>query len=317
MKRNILLLIAAGICGFCSASACAADPAPAPGLVNPFDKDDPQMQKVKALHWQGVDFEKQDLKTRCVALLALNTVLTRIGGKTDARLDLLVDYFEQEKLGEIYAGQLADLPDQKPIPFEDTRKIAVAFLQSPLGMEKFGDDLEGCDENTLKAYERLYDKSAISAYAQTAASRIQVASMGVFLQKQGKFDEFVKWAKVERERRQAAYEKENEEKQKQYAEKVKNEKEKQAAAYAESQAKLRASEAAAASQMEAGIEYQEMSFAGAPSDNNEWSGDTYWPWTGAYYATGVYRGAVADKAANAYRNWNGGRVRAGGGGRRR
>jgi len=212
---------------------------------------------------------------------------------------------------------LADLPDQNPLPFEDTRKIAVAFLQSPLGMEKFDDDLEGCDERTLKAYEKLYDKSARSEYAQTAASRIQVASMGTFLQKQGKFDDFVKWALVERQKRQEAYEKANAEKQKQHLEKVQSEKEKQAAAYAESQAKLRASEAAAASQMEAGIEYQEMNLGAAPSDSSQWAGDTYWPWTGAYYSTGVYRGAVAGKASNAYRNWNGGRVRGGGGGRRR
>jgi len=318
MKRFVpITLLAAGFAGVYSNRAGAADQpaAPTPGIVNPFDKDDPAMQKLQALDWKGVNFDEKDMRTKCVSLLALNTVVSRIGSKSDARLDLLIDYFNEQKIGEDYAGHLSDVPDQHPISYEDAKKVAVAFLSTPMGTDKFGDDLEGCDDNTLRAYQRLYDKSARASYEQTIASRLQVASMGMYLQKLGKFDEFTKWAIVERQKRQDAYAKETAQKREQYVAAQQAEKEARTVAYAQSQAKAAADQEIAAKQMEAGIEYQEQSGGGSSGGSDQWYGDNYWPWTGAYYSSNAYRGAVADRARNAYSNWNGAR-RAGGGRRR-
>src|SRR5687768_11096341 len=97
-----------------------ADPKPA--VVSPFDKDDPEIHKLRALNWKAVDFDGQDLETRTTALLAMQQVLSMTGGKASARLELLIDYIDQNKLGEAYVDkqQAANLPPL--ISYDEAKK---------------------------------------------------------------------------------------------------------------------------------------------------------------------------------------------------
>ena len=107
-------------------------------IYSPFDKDDPEIQRLKKLDWKTADFEAQDLKTRCTALLALQNVLSMTGGKASARLDLLVDCVDQNRLGETFALQQVSIPPPPQISYEDAKKNATAFVTSDVGRDKFG-----------------------------------------------------------------------------------------------------------------------------------------------------------------------------------
>src|SRR5690242_7762322 len=137
-RRKLCILAVFGASGLLARSPLAAEPAGGPGLVNPFDKDDPQIQAIKKLNWQQIDVSAQELRTQCVSLLALNEVTMRLGAKADARLDLLIDYFNAHNLGEAFAGHMADESSAQPISFEDARKVAVAVVQSQIGGRRVG-----------------------------------------------------------------------------------------------------------------------------------------------------------------------------------
>ncbi len=186
------------------ASTALGQAQPQPPVVSPFDKDDPEIQRLRALNWKAVDFDAQDLETRTVALLAMQEVLSMTGGKASARLELLIDYFDQNKLGEAYVDkqQAANLPPL--ISYDEARKVAVAFVKSEVGKDKFGDELAGSDDATLKAYMQMYGNSSRRTYEECIEARTQVRAMALFLESTGKLSEFKAWAKDEKKRRQAA-----------------------------------------------------------------------------------------------------------------
>src|SRR3954466_2902384 len=174
----------------------AAEPQPKP-VLSPFDKDDPEIQKLRALNWKTIDFDAQDLETRTTALLAMQQVLSMTGGKASARLELMIDYFDQNKLGEAFVEkqQATTLPPL--ISYEDARKVAVAFIGSEAGKDKFGDELEGSDDATLKAYMQMYTNSSRRTFDECQEARTQVRAMALFLESSGKLSEFKSWAKDE------------------------------------------------------------------------------------------------------------------------
>jgi len=114
------------------ASTALGQAQPQPPVVSPFDKDDPEIQRLRTLNWKAVDFDAQDLETRTVALLAMQQVMSMTGGKASARLELLIDYIDQNKLGEAYVDkqQAANLPPL--ISYDEARKVAVAFVKFAL-----------------------------------------------------------------------------------------------------------------------------------------------------------------------------------------
>src|SRR6266576_1371357 len=187
-----------------STALAEEQPKSQPQVVSPFDKDDPEIQRLRTLDWKSVDFEAQDLETRSVALLAMQQVLSMTGGKASARLELLIDYFDQNKLGEAYVDkqQAANLPPL--ISYDEARKVAVAFVKSDVGKDKFGDDLAGSDDATLKAYMQMYGNSSRRTYEECIEARTQVRAMALFLESTGKLSEFKAWAKAEKKRRPAA-----------------------------------------------------------------------------------------------------------------
>src|SRR5688572_8349105 len=93
--RYSWLALAALVLPLTGTAFAQADPKPA--VVSPFDKDDPEIHKLRALNWKAVDFDGQDLETRTTALLAMQQVLSMTGGKASARLELLIDYIDQNK----------------------------------------------------------------------------------------------------------------------------------------------------------------------------------------------------------------------------
>jgi len=304
MNRTcIVAMIAAGFL-LTAPWVSAADAPPAAPVYSPFDRSDAGVQQLKQLKWKDVNFAAQDLKTRCTAVLALKQVLTMLGGKADARIDLLVDYLNQQKLGEAFAAQMGEIPEPVQVSYDDALKLAVAMIQSPMGAAKFDDELEGCDDSMLKAYLAMYDKSCRRAFDEVIESRHHVRAMGLFLEKQGKFEEFNKWAAAERKRRQMVFEQEQEQKRV-LAVKVEVGRKEEAKAAAEEKRRLEQEQAAR--DMEMAMQYQQQQVAGGPQavvvDDGHWNGSTWYPGTGAYYANAAYRGYVRDKVGNANNNW--------------
>jgi hypothetical protein len=287
--------------------------AAAPAQVNPspFDSQDPEILKLKALNWKAIDFDALDLKTRCTALLAMKVMLNQTGGKADARIDLLMDYMEMNKLGEKYVRELADPPELPHVTYDEAKKIAAAFVKSPAGANQFGDNLEGCDEQMLRAYEKMYAKASRTEFESAIEARQQARSMGVFLQKIGKFEEFSKWSLAERDRRQAEYKKKLE------ADRT------AAAAAAQKKSELAAQRLAAmqddsyegpAGPMISGRTTETSGVRVAPEvvlSPPVFTGfylDNGWGWAGAYYASNAYRGAVNDRLGANLGAWNAARL---------
>ncbi|MCY2952584.1 MAG: hypothetical protein NTU53_11500 [Planctomycetota bacterium] len=256
------------------------------------------------MKWKDVNFAAQDLKTRCTAVLALKQVLTTLGGKADARIDLLVDYLNQQKLGETFAAQMGEIPEPMQVSYDDALKLAVAMIQSPMGAAKFDDELEGCNDSMLKAYLAMYDKGCRRAFDEVIESRHEVRAMGLFLEKQGKFVEFGKWADAETKRRQMVFEQEQAQKRTlAVKEQVARKEEAQAAA----EERRRLEQEQAARDMEMAMQYQQQQVGGDPQtvvvDGGHSYGSTWYPGTGAYYASAAYRGYVRDKRGDAIQKW--------------
>jgi len=291
----MLVLIPAHFCR-------AAGPAPAGAPVSPFDKDDPEIQRIRALDWKNADLAKLDQRSRCMAYFALNRGLTAIGAKADARLDLLIDYIEDNNLDQAIASDKQAAAEPPVLTFDTMMKVAAAFIASDLGKAKFEKEFAQTSDAMLPRYESLYEKSSRRAYEEAADSRYQVRVLAGFLVRQGKFDEFKKWAAEEKKRRQAEFMQEVARKRSdaQAAEKERREKAQAAAdERREKEAEL------AARQVEYAIENQ----GGGGDDNysgGDW-GDIWYGWGTGYYDNSAYRAAVRDKAGDSWRNWNSGR----------
>ncbi len=277
-----------------------------PGAVlSPFDKDDPEILKLKQLNWKAADFEAQDLKSKCQALLAMQDVLSMASGKASARLELLVDYLDKEKLGETFIADQESVTSTPLVSYEDAKKIATAFVKSDTGRDKFGDELEGADDVSLRAYFSMYNNASRRVFEECSEARYRVRAMALFLDSAGKLDDFKSWSKVEMKKKQAARDQE-------VAKLREVSKEAEKARQEQVLAKRKDAEQRAANQMEAFLQSQQSGTGQTVVVNTDdgWDGDTWMPWTGAYYAGDAYRGYVRDKFQDRWQNWNGG----GGGG---
>jgi hypothetical protein len=144
----------------------------------------------------------------------------------------------------------------------------------------------------------------------------------LFLESQGKLDDFKKWSIAERDRQQAEWETKQAEQKAQKDQEAAERREAAAAA-----AEARRQQELAAQQMQYAIGQQEQSYAPAPQQqsvtySDGWWGDGNYGYGAAYYYNNAYRGAVRDRAQNAYQRWQQNRpanlpARGGGGGVRR
>jgi hypothetical protein len=283
---------------------------------SPFNVHDPEIQALKKLNWRTVDFNALEPRERCQALLAMTALLDLVGGKADARSELLAIYIDQNKLGEDYAANEAQFANKPMLTYEDACKVAAAFLKTSKGQSKFGDDLQDAPDSVLKNYQTLYDKTCRRKWDEVVESRTYVQSMAQFLQKAGKWDDYLKWSAAEAAKRQTQYEEDRKAKQAAYV-KAQAEKHEQA---------LNAAQQAAEARKQA--ELQRMSYAmqtqsgggeEAASDDtwNDWdSGSSDWGWGGdSYYVNQIWRYNARDEVRNKVTHWQGGggRGRVGGG----
>jgi hypothetical protein len=276
-KRLSLVVATMAACSFfvapqLSGPCRAADPAPA----SPFDKDDPEIAQLRALNWKSVDFDALDPRGRCTAYYALNRGLQNLGTKADARLELLIDYIDEQKLGEAYAVEKGLGDDFKPAAFDDLKKVAVAYVKTDIGSTKVGKEFDSTTDELLGRYLTLYEKTARREYEEGCESRLQVRSMALFLERQGKLEAFKQWAVVERAQRQAEFEKERAADQA-AAQQAAQERKEQAQITAEAKRQQQQEERAAA-QMERAV--QQQSSGGYDSDDS-WGGN--WGYGQNYY----------------------------------
>jgi hypothetical protein len=292
-----------------AAAAPASATRPAAPTTSPFDAVDPEIAAVKRLDWKGADFDKLDIQTRGAALLALNKLLDVVDAKAEARAELLVQYIDQNKLGDAYAVAAAAGDTTPAISFDDAKKIAAAFIQTPQGREKFGDEFTKSSPQEQAKYLDLYEKTCRRKYDDAAEARVEVRLMANFLKRQEKLDDFVTWSLAETKRRQ-------EEHQAKMAvaaaDKAQADKERREQAQAAAERRRQDEQELAMKRLE--YSYQQ---AGAAAANNNRSyyddvlyGYGYGYGPGVYYYGDTYRYAARNRMANTYNGWN----RGGGGG---
>lgn len=311
MPRSWSIVVAA-VVALASSLAGAADP---PKQQNPFNAQDPEIQALKKLDWKGIDYPALPTRTRCEALLALTKLLDMTGGKAEARADLLSAYLDQNKLGPEYAADATETKEPPTLSYDDAKKVAAAFVKTPTGQAKFGDELPGASEALLRNYIALYDKTCTRKWSEVIESRAYVTSMAQFLQRKGKWDDYLKWSVDEAARQQREYEAQLKERQASY---VQAEEEKQAKAYTEAQRREAAQrEAQAAQQLQYAMSAQSAGDAGNANDggggnnnnntndgSSDWGYDpTWYSGTDAFYVNSAYRAAARDRYQGRVQNW--------------
>ena len=285
---------------------------------SPFDKDDPEIATLRKLDWKGINFDGLDARTRCTATFALSKGLCDLGTKADSRLELLIDYLDDQGLGEAFANEKGLESDFKPPAYEDLKKLAAAYIKSPAGATKYSKEFATTGDDLLPRYITLYEKSAKREYDETVESRMQVRSMALFLERKGKLADFKTWSVEERKRRKEEQQKALAEKR-EATEKANAERADQARAAAEQRRQQQ--EELAAKQLEYSMQQNQPGegSGGAYDDDSWWEDDGYW---GGYYNVYAYRGAVRDRSNDAIQRWRTGRpsqlpARGGGRGGRR
>src|SRR5206468_109544 len=140
----------------------------------------------------------------------------------------------------------------------------------------------------------MYDKSARREFEETREARWQVRSMALFLQEQGKLDDFRDWSVGAQKRRQD----ELEQAQAQQQAQEQQQRQERAAAYADQQ---RQQQQQSARQMELALQAQQQQQQQQPAavaaqnsyaDSDGWWGDSN-GWNGnylSYYNSNAYRG---------------------------
>ena len=303
----VVVVIASIILFVAMAVSAQTPPAPATGAAappsSPFDAADPEIAKIKQLDWKNANFDALDPKARTEALMALNRGLSMMGAKADSRVELLVDYIDEKDLGQAYASAKSSIPDPTPVTFEMMQKVAAAYVKTPQGSSKFVGQFDNASPDMLNRYLALYDKSARREFEETREARWQVRSMAVFLQEQGKLDDFKNWSVDAQKRRQEELDKAMAD------QKAAEAQARQERATAAAQQKQQEQQEQAAAQMSAALQYQDSSSYSQQQqqpyvDNDNWWGNPYgWAAYGMYYNSNAYRGYVRDKAQDAYSRW--------------
>lgn len=188
-----------------AAVAPTTNPSTAPATLpstSPFDAVDPEIRAIGRLNWRTADFDGLGVREKAAALAALNEFLDAAGGKADARAELLVEYLDQRDLGTAYAAD-AEADDAGPtLSYDDARRIAAAFVRSPEGRERFGDEFTRSPPQDQQRYLELYERTTRRKFDDASEARAEVRLMARFLERRGQLDDFQRWSAAEADRRQ-------------------------------------------------------------------------------------------------------------------
>ena len=169
-----------------------------------FDKQDlPQVERMKALDWKGIDLEKVDAKAQYAALQALQEVISIAEEKAEVRREMLAGYLEAVSLVDDFLAEQPKPPEQRLLAFEEARKIAVAYVRSSLSGGRFdvmGEDDPAAFDRLAAAQLKLCEKH----WSQTRADRREVELLATYVRAKGRFEDYRKWAAEESKKRQAS-----------------------------------------------------------------------------------------------------------------
>ncbi|MCE9591370.1 MAG: hypothetical protein K8S99_12690 [Planctomycetes bacterium] len=194
------LLIAVGVALSLVAPCMAADapkakePDKKAPLASPFDARDPEIQAVRKLKFDDIDMKKVDLKERVAAMMALNSLLGKHGEKATRRVAYLNEYMRTNNLEADYTAYATPVPDLDLLTYDTAMKIAVALVRTPDGAATYGEKVKSLDEATLNNMSSWFDKECRARWYDVVFKRHQIASLCEYLEKKGKFSDFVTWA---------------------------------------------------------------------------------------------------------------------------
>lgn len=280
--------------------------------TSPFDAYDPEIRAVNRLNWRNANFDALDLKTRSVALVALNQLLDVAGAKADARADMLVAYLDRNNLGAGYAAEAAaEEAAGRALTFEDAKKIAAAFIQTPEGRNQFAGEFDNSPRQMQAEYLELYEKTCRRKFDDVAEARVHVRAMARYLEKQNKLDDFLAWSAGEAQRRQKEHEAALARRAEEQAREAQQRRaEARATAAAEAERKRQAEHELALRRLD--YEYQ-LEQAGIDADRrrrDRYDDDYHnWGWgyqSGSqyYYSGDTYRESVRNRINDSYNRWN-------------
>jgi len=155
--------------------------------------------EIKALQWQGVDFESLPPLQQCQSLLLMNQVLEELGAQLLAEADMMSSYIDTKGMGPAFASQ-APVADSPSLTFADAEKIAAALLQGPMADSTYASQLSGSSADVLTAYEHLYTSTCQSKWSAMSNNQLRVRAMSRFLQAKGQMADYQAWLPGEQQR---------------------------------------------------------------------------------------------------------------------
>jgi len=197
MRRTTWVLVCAMVMGAVGAQA---------GEIpkGKIDAEDPEVDVIRKLDFESVDYKAEPIKTRVTALIALNQLLNNVGKRSAERLEMLEAFIKAQNLESALMASEAKVPDIERLTVEDGKKIAVAFIKTERGAEMFGPRVPKGSDSMLANYEQSYLKLSRKRWAEVAYTRHQIESIAVFLDSTGKFDTYQRWTIGEEKRRAEA-----------------------------------------------------------------------------------------------------------------
>lgn len=191
----------------CLAFAADAPPTTAPGKDNVaklLELGDPEVAALKKMDYKSVDYAKVDLKTRTMAVMAMNKLLSQHGERAVRRIGLLEDFIQYKKLDESFSQSTDTAPDEDRLTMEDGLKIAVLIVRTAEGQEAWSSSVTNVSDQTLERVYASYLNLCKKRWGEVTYQRFRVEELAQFIDSKKMFNEFVIWGRDETARRKQA-----------------------------------------------------------------------------------------------------------------
>jgi hypothetical protein len=165
---------------------------------------DPEIEALRKIDFSGVDLKTVDMPTKTMAVMATNNFLAKQGERARMRVGLLEDYIELRGLQDEFSQNSAEVPEQKLLPLEDGIRLAVVMVSTPEGQDAYGKQVQGVKPETLTRVYNSYYSLCRKNWGEVAYSRFRVQEMASFLDAKGMLNDFIAWAKDEKNKQAKA-----------------------------------------------------------------------------------------------------------------
>lgn len=163
-----------------------------------FDPEDPQIAALRKLKYKDIDLDKVDLETKHIAVIALSEMIGHNGLLASERLKKLNAYLAMRNWSQEYEKWSRANPlKYAPLTPEDAAKIAVAYVQTPVGHADYANRLLGVSDEVKERMFNALVANCRQEFATVQRHRRTVESIARFLESKGAFNTYLSWAEAE------------------------------------------------------------------------------------------------------------------------